>query len=78
MSDDLAKRLRGWARDIREGSTATWAMAQDLKSAALRIEELEAELANAMKALVAVVVGMIIGNLLALPLLFWLYHCFFG
>ena len=86
MSNDLAKRLRGWARDIREGypsrlregSTAIWAMAQDLKSAALRIEELEAELANAMKALVAVVVGMIIGNLLALPLLFRLYHCFFG
>ena len=49
MSDDLVKRLRGWARDIREGSTATWAMDQDLKSAADRIEELEAELAEAKR-----------------------------
>ena len=45
--DDLVKRLRGWARDIREGSTATWAMDQDLKEAAARIEELEAKLDNA-------------------------------
>jgi len=38
--DDLVKRLRGWVRDIREGSTALWAMDQDLKAAANRIEEL--------------------------------------
>lgn len=43
MSDDLVKRLRGWVRDIHEGSTALWAMDQDLKAAADRIEELEAE-----------------------------------
>ena len=51
MSDDLLKRLRGWARDIYEGSTATWAMDQDLKSAADRIEKLEAKLAKAVDAL---------------------------
>ena len=55
MSDDLLKRLRGWARDIYEGSTATWAMDQDLKSAADRIEKLEAKLAKAVEALKLVV-----------------------
>ena len=40
MSDNLVKRLRGWARDIQAGSRATWAMDQDLKEAADRIEEL--------------------------------------
>ena len=44
MSDDLVKRLRGWVRDIHEGSTALWAMDQDLKAAADRIEELEAKI----------------------------------
>ena len=34
MSDDLVKRLRGWAKDIQEGSTAIWAMDQDLQEAA--------------------------------------------
>jgi len=47
MSDDLVKRLRGWARDIQEGSTAIWAMDQDLKGAANRIEELEAAIESA-------------------------------
>ena len=51
MSDDLVKRLRGWARDIREGSTAIWAMDQDLKEAADRIEDLEAKLEKAAVAL---------------------------
>ena len=49
MSDDLVKRLRGWAKDIQEGSTAIWAMDQDLKEAADRIEELEAKLAKAVE-----------------------------
>lgn len=30
----LIARLRGWARDIQEGSKAIWAMDQDLKEAA--------------------------------------------
>ena len=47
MSDNLVKRLRGWAKDIQEGSTAIWAMDQDLKEAADRIEELEAKLEQA-------------------------------
>ena len=51
MSDDLVKRLRGWAKDIQEGSTAIWAMDQDLKEAADRIEELEAKLVKAVEAL---------------------------
>ena len=34
MSGDLVKRLRGWAKDIQEGSTAIWAMDQDLQEAA--------------------------------------------
>lgn len=51
MTDNLVKRLRGWVRDIREGSTALWAMDQDLKAAADRIEELEAKLAKAVAAL---------------------------
>ena len=41
MSDDLEKRLRGWAKDLQEGSTATYAMDLDLKIAADRIEFLE-------------------------------------
>ena len=44
MTDkEIIKRLRGWARDIQEGSTAIWAMDQDLKEAANRIEELVKE-----------------------------------
>ena len=45
MSDDLVKRLQGWARDIQVGSTTIWAMDQDLKEAADSIEELEKTLA---------------------------------
>ena len=71
MSDDLAKRLRGWARDIREGypsrkregSTAIGAMAQDLKSAALRIEELEAKLAKAVTRLQHIAANKTTGEL---------------
>lgn len=51
MSDDLVKRLRGWAKDIQEGSTAIWAMDQDLKEAANRIEGLEAKLDTMVAAL---------------------------
>jgi len=41
MTDkELIVRLRGWARDIKEGSKAIWAMDQDLKQAADRIERL--------------------------------------
>ena len=43
MTDELVKRLRGWAKDIQQGSTAVWAMDQDLKEAAARIEQLTAE-----------------------------------
>ena len=39
---ELIARLRGWARDIQEGSKAIWAMDQDLKEAADRIEQLVA------------------------------------
>lgn len=38
--EELIARLRGWARDIQEGSKAIWAMDQDLKEAAARIEAL--------------------------------------
>ena len=38
----LIARLRGWARDIQAGSKAIWAMDQDLKEAAARIEQLVA------------------------------------
>jgi septal ring factor EnvC (AmiA/AmiB activator) len=42
MSDEeLVKRLRGWAKDIQEGSTAIYAMDLDLKNAASSIEALE-------------------------------------
>ena len=43
MSDELVERLRGWAKDIQQGSTAVWAMDQDLKEAAATIEALTAE-----------------------------------
>lgn len=46
--EDLIARLRGWARDIQQGSKAVWAMDQDLKASADRIEELEAKLAKAL------------------------------
>lgn len=50
MTDEaLIARLRGWARDIQTGSTATWAMDQDLKGAADRIEALIAKLATCEK-----------------------------
>ncbi len=42
--NDLVKRLRGWARDIQEGSTAIYAMDLDLKAAANRIETLTEQL----------------------------------
>ena len=48
MSDEeLVKRLRGWAKDIQEGSTAIYAMDLDLKEAADRIEALTHKLAQA-------------------------------
>ncbi len=40
---ELIARLRGWVKDIQEGSEAIWAMDQDLKEAADRIEALVAE-----------------------------------
>jgi hypothetical protein len=41
MSDEeLVKRLRSWAKDIQEGSTAIYAMDLDLKNAASSIEAL--------------------------------------
>ena len=43
MTDDLVKRLRGWAKRVLQGSTVVWAMDQDLKEAADRIEALTAE-----------------------------------
>jgi hypothetical protein len=44
MSDEeLVKRLRSWAKDIQEGSTAVYAMDLDLKNAASRIEALTSE-----------------------------------
>ena len=44
MTDkELVERLRGWAKDIQQGSTAVWAMDQDLKEAAAAIEALTAE-----------------------------------
>ena len=51
MTDELVKRLRGWAKDIQQGSTAVWAMDQDLKEAAYRIESLTADNARLRKAL---------------------------
>jgi chromosome segregation ATPase len=55
MSDEeLVKRLRGWAKDIQEGSTAIYAMDLDLKNAASSIEalteQLEAARADAKEA----------------------------
>lgn len=48
MSDEeLVKRLRGWAKDIQEGSTAIYAMDLDLKNAASSIEALKNKLAQA-------------------------------
>jgi hypothetical protein len=45
MTDkELVKRLRGWAKDIQEGSTAIYAMDLDLKNAASSIEALTAKL----------------------------------
>ena len=45
MSDkELVKRLRGWAKDIQEGSTAIYAMDLDLKNAASSIEALTEQL----------------------------------
>jgi chromosome segregation ATPase len=45
MTDaELIARLLGWARDIQTGSTAIWAMDQDLKAAADRIEALTEQL----------------------------------
>ena len=46
MSDELVKRLRGWARDIQAGSAAYWTMDQDLKEAADRIEAMTADFAR--------------------------------
>ena len=44
MTDqELIERLLGWAKDIHEGSTAVWAMDQDLKEAAGRIGQLTAK-----------------------------------
>ncbi len=37
---DLCARLLGWAKDIQTGSTAVWAMDQDLKQAATAIQHL--------------------------------------
>jgi len=52
--EELVKRLRGWAKDIQEGSTAIYAMDLDLKEAADRIEalteQLEAARADAKEA----------------------------
>jgi hypothetical protein len=48
MTDkELVKRLRGWAKDIQEGSTAIYAMDLDLKESADRIEALTHKLAQA-------------------------------
>ena len=48
MSDEeLVKRLRGWAKDIQDGSTAIYAMDLDLKNAASSIEALKNKLAQA-------------------------------
>jgi hypothetical protein len=44
MSDELVKRLRSWAKDIQEGSTAIYAMDLDLKNAASSIEDLTEQL----------------------------------
>lgn len=41
--EELVERLRGWAKDIQEGSTAIYAMDLDLKEAADRIEALTKE-----------------------------------
>jgi hypothetical protein len=41
--EELVKRLRSWAKDIQEGSTAIYAMDLDLKNAASSIESLTAE-----------------------------------
>lgn len=46
--EELIARLRGWAKDVQERSKAIWAMDQDLKVAADRIEQLVDEL-NTMK-----------------------------
>ena len=54
---ELIARLRGWAKDIQEGSEAIWAMDQDLKGAADRIEALRAKLAVAVEALEKLDVG---------------------
>ena len=52
MTDkELVKRLRGWAMDIQQGSTAVWAMDQDLKEAAAAIEALTAERDEALNQL---------------------------
>ena len=52
--EELVKRLRGWAKDIQEGSTAIYAMDLDLKEAADHIEalteQLEAARADAKEA----------------------------
>ena len=52
--EELVKRLRGWAKDIQEGSTAIYAMDLDLKNAASSIEalteQLEAARADTKKA----------------------------
>ena len=58
MTDkELVKRLRGWAKDIQEGSTAIYAMDLDLKNAASSIEalteQLEAARADTKKAVEA-------------------------
>jgi hypothetical protein len=45
--EELVKRLRGWAKDIQEGSTAIYAMDLDLKNAASSIEALNVKLAQA-------------------------------
>ena len=48
MSDEeLVKRLRSWAKDIQEGSTAIYAMDLDLKNAASSIEALTEQLEDA-------------------------------
>jgi hypothetical protein len=53
----LVKRLRSWAKDIQEGSTAIYAMDLDLKNAASSIEalteQLEAARADTKKAVEA-------------------------
>ena len=63
MTDDLVKRLRGWARDIQAGSAAYWTMDQDLKEAAARIEQLTAERDGLQGAMDYILDGMGIAEL---------------